>query len=134
MCYVLLPRESCQLGSDVHVPLAEIEDAAKQLMKAKKEIGGAICNAAIDNAAIAVADGVIKKYAEMYPEEPPILRTRDPGHCIDLVAKDSAEVPCFAQLLKVAKSIIKFLNTDRVSGIVSEVVRAKQCSTVPHVA
>jgi hypothetical protein len=123
-----------QLGSDVHVPLAEIEDAAKQLMKAKKEIGGAICNAAIDNAAIGVADGVIKKYAELFPEEPPILRTRDPAHCIDLVAKDSAEVTCFANLLKVAKSIIKFLNTDRVGGIVAELVKNKRCIPVPHAA
>jgi hypothetical protein len=46
-----------------------------------------------------------------------MLRTWDPGHCMNLVAKGS-ENRFMAELLSQSKAIIKFLSTDRVTGIV----------------
>jgi hypothetical protein len=84
---------------------------------------------AVDNAAVAVADAVIEKYAEEFPEEPKMLRTRDPGHCIDLVAKDSAKLKCFVVLLSQTKSMIKFLSVDRIAADIMDGVTAKNSIT-----
>ena len=120
-----------QLGSDVHVSEKEVTDCVDQLVKVKADIGGSICNAAMDNAAIHVAEAVIKEYAIRFPSEPPILKTRDPAHCIDLVAKDSAEVPCFASLMTQTKAVIKLLNTDRIQGCITEATFMKKIPFIP---
>jgi hypothetical protein len=121
-----------QLKDEVHSADAEVVDAVKAfLTTARKAIGGSICSAAVDNAAVTAADAMIEKYAEECPEEPKMLRTRDPGHCIYLVAKkDSAKVKCMALLISEAKAIIKFLSVEQVAGIAEEAVKGKHCVDV----
>jgi hypothetical protein len=64
-----------QLKDQVHCADAEvlvIEDAAvKAFKRVRQAIGGSICSAAVDNAAVPVTDAVIEKYAEEC-----LLRTR----------------------------------------------------------
>jgi hypothetical protein len=47
-----------------------------KIIEARRAIGGSLCSAAFDDAAVTVADAVIEKYAYAYPEEPKMLRTR----------------------------------------------------------
>jgi hypothetical protein len=102
-----------QLKDEVHSADDEVIEAMKALMTGRKAFGGSLCSAAVDNAAVPVVDAVIEKYAEECPEEPKMLRTWDPGHFIDLVAKDSAKVKCMALLTSEAKAIIKLLGSQR---------------------
>jgi hypothetical protein len=125
-----------RLGEQAHVTEAEVIDAVIKLQNVREAIGGSICSAAVDNGAnTSVAQGgVIEKYAEEYPEEPKMLRTRDPGPCIDLVAKDSAKVECFADLLSATREIVKFLSIDRIGGIVDKLREKplRQSSTIGY--
>ena len=121
-----------QLGDQSHVTEAEADDAVVKLQRVREEIGCSICSAAVDNGAGGIANAVIQKYAEICPEEPKMLRTRDPGHCIDLLAKDSVKVTCFKDLLSTTKAIISFLSTDRVIGIVEKAMKDKDCAKVPR--
>ena len=120
-----------QLRTDVHVVDKEVTDAVDALARVREKIGGSICNAAVDNAASKVATLTVQAYAQKFPEEPPILMTRDPGHCIDLVAKDSAKVSCFSELLTTTKTLIRLLTRDRVRAICEEAMRTDRCVFCP---
>jgi hypothetical protein len=85
----------------------------------------------VDNAAAKVADLTLQAYAQRFPLEPPILVTRDPGHCVDLVAKDSAKVSCFSELLSATKTLIRLLIRDRVRAICEEAMRTDRCVFCP---
>jgi hypothetical protein len=120
-----------QLRTDVHVVDKEVSDAVDALARVREKIGGSICNAAVDNAASKVATLTVQAYAEQFPTEPPILMTRDPGHCIDLVAKDSAKVSCFSELLSTTKTLIRLLTRDRIRAICEEAMRTDRCVFCP---
>jgi hypothetical protein len=67
----------------------------------------------------------------MYPDASPIVATRDPEHCIDLLSKDSAKTTAMATILKKATAVISFVKTDRVAGILSELLESKTIVFVP---
>jgi hypothetical protein len=112
--------KSSQLGSLVHTKPAEVLDAARTMEFCRETLMSPVTNLAVDNAAKDVMAEASVYYAQKNPKQPPIIRPRDPAHCIDLVAKDSAKVSCFALLLGEAEEIIDFMKTDRVDGILSE--------------
>jgi len=68
---------------------------------------------------------VTKQYAEKYPDAAPLLTNRDCAHCIDLVAKDSANAPAFSALLVDVNLLVDLLNNDRVNGIRKEINRTR---------
>jgi hypothetical protein len=73
-------------------------------------------NISADNAALSVTRDVSTLYETKYPEAPRITTTGDPSHCLDLPCKDSAKVQVLADLLEVAKAIVKLCKTDRVDA------------------
>ena len=62
-----------QLRNEVHSTDAEITDAVQKLKAIRESVGGLICNAAVDNAAVKVDDAVVKTYTDNCPDEPVML-------------------------------------------------------------
>jgi len=48
--------------------------------------------------------------------------TRDPDHCIDLGAKSLAAVPFMETVLNDAKSLLRFVRIDRITGIKEKLI------------
>jgi hypothetical protein len=82
---------SC-LDVKVHDHKAEVEDGLKIVGDIEESYSGLISNIAGDNAATPVIKDIIAIYLQENPEHPPITNTRDPSHCLDLLAKDSAKL------------------------------------------
>jgi len=88
-----------------------------------------VTNIATDNGAKAVMASICTSYLEYCPEEPKILQTRDPAHCIDLLPKDCVKIlkedsPYgFGQLCKDTQVLLNLLTTDRVAGIIQDCKR-----------
>jgi len=85
-----------------------------------------VTNIAVDNAAKVVMASVCTSYLAARPDEPKILQTRDPAHCIDLLPKDCVKVMNddspygFGQLCKDTQVLLNLLTTDRVAGIIQD--------------
>jgi hypothetical protein len=105
----------CEL---VHVRAAEVEDGVQKMEKLVAEYKTSVTNMAVNNAATKVMDEVIAEYAKRNPKELPVMSTRDPSHCLDLIGKDSTKVACYQKLYSETMDLYDFLTTDRVSGIV----------------
>jgi hypothetical protein len=82
-----------------------------------------------DNAALSVIRDVATLYETKYPEAPRITINRDPSHCLDLPNKDSAKVQVMAELLEVAKAIVKLCKTEELTE--SEAKGRSRDSTKP---
>jgi hypothetical protein len=104
----------------VHNHAAEIRAAVDILGRMRDTLDCSISNAAVDNAATSVCNEALKIYAELYPEEPRILTTRDPCHCVDLIGKDFIKLAGFKELDSAARSVINLLNRDRIQGIIEK--------------
>jgi hypothetical protein len=105
------------LGDVVHNHADEIAAAVSVLGKMRKKLGCSISNAAVDNGAASVCTQALTMYASQYPDEPKILVTRDPCHCVDLIAKDLIKIQGMVLLDKSSRSVINLLNRDRIQGI-----------------
>jgi hypothetical protein len=114
---VSLFEHATSLQDQAHVKEAEINDIVRMMSQIRDKYGGSFIQGSVDNAAADVMTAALKKYAESFPDEPTILTDRDPSHCIDLVAKDSAVIPCFSTLHDDAKKLITFLTEHRIKGI-----------------
>jgi hypothetical protein len=123
--------KSTQLQSLVHMTQAEVADGVEKIEFASSEYNATVTNIAVDNAAWKVMELVIAQYGEKYPEGSPIVATRDPKHCIDLLSKDSANTTVMAAILEKASAVISFVKTDRVAGILSELLEKKEIAFVP---
>eukprot|EP00957_Ditylum_brightwellii_P056079 4250536-Ditylum_brightwellii.AAC.1 len=67
---------------------------------------------------------VLQKLCTMYPDEPPMMVTCDPGHCFDLLSKDRAHTAALKHVLSLAKNLVKFVSIDQVDGIKKEMSEA----------
>jgi hypothetical protein len=105
------------LGDVVHNHAAEIAAAVGVLGKMRDKLDCSISNAAVDNGAASVCTQALTMYAAQYPDEPKILVTRDPCHCVDLIAKDLIKIQGLVSLDKSSRSVINLLNRDRIQGI-----------------
>jgi hypothetical protein len=64
----------------------------------------------------------ITKYGERNPGEPTILTDRNASHCIDLLAKDSADVKCFKEPYEEVKSVMTFLTDGKIKGLKDKLI------------
>jgi hypothetical protein len=123
--------KSTQLQSLVHTTSAEVMDGVDKIEYACSEYNTTVTNIAVDNAARKVMEEVIKKYGEKFPEASPIVATRDPEHCIDLLSKDSANTIAMANILRKASAIISFVKIDKIAGMLEEMLLGKEIKFVP---
>ena len=103
--------KSSQLGKLVHVTNAEVEDVIKVMKQCNDRFKSSLTALAVDNGAQNVMAKAVEQYAQQHPTLPPLLMNRDCAHCIDLLAKDSSSIPCFALLLTDAYLLINLLLT-----------------------
>ena len=75
------------LGSNVHITNAEVDDAYRICNQIKSAFETKIASISVDNAAGKVAESVAKK---LQADGDPALPLCDPAHCIDFLSKDLA--------------------------------------------
>ena len=112
-----------RLRNEAHVADAEVEDMVDFMETARRDFDTSVVCVACDNAANNIVKGACEKYRERNKSEPSILHNRDCAHCIDLVAKDLAKVPCIESVLTDAQLLMEFSTTDNIDGIRHELVR-----------
>ena len=112
-----------RLRNEAHVADAEVEDMVDFMETARCDFDTSVVCVACDNAANNIVKGACEKYRERNKSEPSILHNRDCAHCIDLVAKDLAKVPCIESVLTDAQLLMEFSTTDNIDGIRHELVR-----------
>ena len=106
-----------QLKDKTHVEVAEVDNAYRIFTSLEKKYGEDINSVSVDNAATSVMQVVIDRFKANKPSSSIIL-TRDPGHCLDLPAKDAAKAKCFQKVFEFNRLLTDLLLTDRVRGIV----------------
>lgn len=79
-------------------------------------------NAAVDNAAPGDAANVLKTDGDNHPNNPKPLVTRDPAHCINLIAKDLGTAAFMKDAMTGIKVLVKLLSTDAIVGIFQKAV------------
>ena len=119
-----------QLESSVHVRTSEINDAVTTIEETEQQYGVMITNMAVDNAATSTMNDAVTTFLAKFPDHPPITQTRDPSHCIDLVAKDSTRVSSFKKLLEQCSTLIDFLRNDKINGMVDELLRNQTVNSI----
>ena len=106
------------LGSKKHTTNAEVEDAVRVINQCIEEYNGEVASLAVDNAARGVAKLVCEKLADMN-----ILMLRDPGHCVDLLAKDLLKTATIRRVVDEAREVRVFVTTDRIDSIRQEAIQ-----------
>ncbi len=76
------------LGSDVQVTNAKVGDAYNVCNQIKSAFNTKIAIISVDNAALKVAECVVKK---LNADGDPVLPLRNPAHCINLLSKHLAK-------------------------------------------
>ena len=109
------------LGAFSHVESAEVEDGLKIFCAIVKKYGVELNNVAVDNKVVSVMQKVIENFQEIHPLST-IIITRDPGHCIDLLAKDTAHADFMKAIMELSKAINHMMSIDRIAGIVDDMV------------
>ena len=120
---VTLFAKASRLRNLAHATEAETQDMVDFMVKTRREYNSPLCCVATDNAATKVVKEACAIYKSNNPKEPNILSNRDCAHCIDLLAKDVAKVPCIDSLLSDIAMLMEFSTTDNVDGIRHELVR-----------
>jgi hypothetical protein len=112
------------LKSLAHATAAEVDDGQKKLEAAlvKMNDSGGVSNLAVDNAALAIARAAVEAILIKFPSSPPIVVTRDPGHCFDLPAKDTALAKFMTGVMNTSKDVIKFVKTDNIDSVLEGMV------------
>jgi len=111
------------LRNQVHVSASEKMDIFKKIEECVSIFKSPLNALSVDNGARLTMFSVAKQYSDEHPNAVPLLTNRDCAHCIDLVAKDSANAPAFSALLVDINLLIDLLNVDRVNGIQKEINR-----------
>ena len=109
------------LGSNVHVTDAEVDDAYFICNQIKSAFETKIASISVDNAAGKVAESVAKK---LQADGDPALPLRDPAHCIDLLSKDLANTSFVRSVLGEAKEVFDLCRTNRIDNIRKESIEA----------
>ncbi len=109
------------LGSNVHVTDAEVDDAYNVCNQIKLAFNTKIASISVDNAASKVANHVAKKLnADGYATLP----LCNPAHCIDLLFKDLAKPSVVRTVLAEAKEVFDFCRTNQIDKICKEAIDA----------
>jgi hypothetical protein len=90
------------LGSNVHVTDAEVDDSYGICNQLKSAFDTKIASISVDNAAGKVAESVAKK---LQADGDPALSLRDPAHCIDLLSKNLMNTSVVHSVLGEAKEV-----------------------------
>ena len=106
------------LGSKKHQTQAEIDDAVRVIKQCINDYGGDIASLAVDNAARGVARQVCERFPGMC-----IMMLRDPGHCVDLLAKDLLKTDAFKAVVDEAREVRELLANDRIDSIRHESIQ-----------
>ena len=109
------------LGSDVHVTDAKVDDVYNVCNQIKLAFNTKIASISVDNAASKVAGRFAKK---LNADGDPALALRDPAHCIDLLSKDLAKTSVVRSVLAEAKEVFELCQTNRIDNIRKESIRA----------
>lgn len=105
------------LGNEAHQTEAEIKTSVAVIKAARERIGVPVSNVAVDNAAKHVATRAIAIYREAYPDDPEPMTTRDPAHCLDLLAKDLSKVKPLKPFIDDLGSVVELLTNGNIVGI-----------------
>ncbi len=97
------------LGSDVHVTDAEVDDAYNVCSQIKLAFNMKIASISVDNAASKVANRVAKK---LNADGDATLPLCNPAHCIDLLSKDLEKSSVACTVLAEAKKVLDFCRTN----------------------
>jgi hypothetical protein len=132
--HISLFHSLSDLEDEVHVTEMEIENGVSKIYEIEQEFDEEVTNMAVDNAAVGVMDSVVSKVEKDAPSHSRIIRTGDPSHCVDLLAKDSVTVTCFDDLYKDVQKVDKFLTNDRITGIIEVLKRTNRVGPIPKIA
>ncbi len=102
------------IGSDVHVTDAEVDDAYNVCNQIKLAFNTKIASISVDNAASKVADRVAKK---LNADGDATLPLCNPAHCTDLLSKDLAKSSVVRTVLEEAKEVFDFCRTNQIDNI-----------------
>ena len=105
------------LGNESHDTEAEVKSSVGIIKKVREKLGVPISNAAVDNAARTVATRALALYHEEFPGDPVPVTTRDPAHCLDLLAKDIGKLKCLKVFLQGLNGVVNLLATANIVGI-----------------
>ncbi len=97
------------LGSNVHVTDAKVDDAYVICNQIKSAFETKIVSISVDNGAGEVAESVAKK---LQADGDPALPLHDPAHCIDLLPKDLANTSVVCSVLGEAKEVFDLCQTN----------------------
>ncbi len=109
------------LGSNVHVTDAEVDDAYNARNQIKLAFNTKIASISVDNAASKVANRVAKK---LNTDGDATLPLRDPAHCIDLLSKDLVRSSVVGTVLAEAKEVFDFCRTNQIGNLRKEAIDA----------
>ncbi len=109
------------LGSNVHVTDAEVDDACNVCNQIKLAFNTKIASISVDNAASKVVNCVAKK---LNADGDATLPLQNPAPCIDLLSKDLAKSSVVHSVLSEAKEVFDFCQTNRVDNICKEAIDA----------
>ncbi len=109
------------LGSDVHVTAAEVDDVYDVCNQIKVAFNTKIASISVDNAASKVAERVAQK---LNADGDPTLPLRDPAHCIDLLTKNLAKSRVVCSVLAEAKAVFDLCRTNHIDSIRKEAIDA----------
>ncbi len=109
------------LGSDVHVTAAEVDDAYDVCNQIKVAFNTKIANISVDNAASKVAERVAQK---LNSDSDPTLPLRNPAHCIDLLSKNLAKSSVARSVLAEVKEVFDLCRTNQIDSIRKEAIDA----------
>jgi hypothetical protein len=109
------------LGGDVHITAAEVNDAYDVCNQIKVAFDTKIASISVDNAASKVAEHVAQK---LNADGDPPLPLRDPAHSIDLLSKDLAKSSVVHSVLAEAKEVFDLCQTNQIDSIRKEAIDA----------
>ncbi len=92
------------LGSNVHVTNAKVDDAYSICKQIKFTFDTKIASISVENAACKVAESVAKN---LQADGDPALPLHDPTHCIDLLSKNLMNTSVVCSVLGEAKEVFE---------------------------
>jgi hypothetical protein len=97
------------LGSNVHIIDAEVDDAYNVCTQIKSAFDTKIASISVNNAACKVAESFAKK---LQADGDPALPLRDPACCIDLLSKDLTNTSVVCSVLGEVKEVFELFETN----------------------
>ncbi len=109
------------LGSDIHVTDAEVDNAYDVCNQIKVAFNTKIASISVDNAASKVAECVSQK---LNADGDSTLPLCDPAHCINLLSKDLAKSSVVCSVLEEAKEVFDLCRNNQIDSIRNKAIDA----------